>query len=294
MLVGFSFGVARAETYQKELPALTVGTVGVETGLPPDIFGKNPKAEDVIRQIESCADIDFNEDERDILRRVLMTDVGGIETLENQSESYLKARLNTLIKQGMFREALLLTDKIPQKTDELKRLEAEALFAEGFVAAACDEKLLNAFGPEEGFMRAICADSIGVPPASALAYEVYRESGRDHHPFLNAAGEVLYRNLSPQIPAGTISVWEAPITAKAYGIGLLERPLSREVLAALRGNETVPHEVRLKAESLLNERNKEEAADGNVLDHLRKMAQARVKLQKFLPEKTEKKRVESN
>ena len=296
VLFFWNIGSAWAVVSQEGLPSLTVGTIGVETGLSADIWGANPKADDVIRQIQACADVDFNDSEREILKQILMTDVGGNKELEKKSEEYLKARLETLIKQGLFKEVRTLLDQVPKKTDELKKLQAEALFADGFVSAACEENLISAFEKEEGFIRAVCADTIGVPPASALAYEVYREGGHDTHPFLNAAGEVLYRNLSPELPEGVPSVWEAPMVAKAYGMKVFDRALSRETLLALFGNETVPPEVRLKAEKVLRKEVKKEPADGLILDYLRAMAEMRMKLQTILPQNAmaEKKHVESD
>ena len=283
-MLGMVAATADAEVSQTKLADLTVGTIGIETENAADIWGKNPNADEVIRQINECAAVSFNDKEREMLRYVLMADVGGIRTLEDRSEDYLNARLNTLLAQGFFRDVITLLDKVPenQQTNNLKQKRAEALFAEGFVEAACEENLMGSFGSEEGFIRAICADSVGVPPASALAYEVYRESGADTHPFLNAAGEILYRDLAPDLPEGVPSVWEAPVVAKVYGSEIFKRPLSREVLSALSGNETVPYGIRLKAKNLLNRPSRNEKADGHVLDHLSAGAKLRSQMPNFI------------
>ena len=297
-LIIFGMGaiVARAQVSQTELPDLTVGTIGDETDKPTDIWGENPKAEEVIRQINECASINFNDEERKILKKILMADVGGIKSLEERSEDYLRARLSTLIAQGMFREVITLLDKIPEKqqTNDMKQRRAEALFAEGFVQAACEENLMTAFENEEGFIRAICADSVGVPPKSALAYEVYRESGRDTHPFLNAAGEVLYRNLTPTLPEGVPSIWEMPVVVKAYGTDVFKRPLSRELLLTLINNEMVSHEIRRMARNRLDKPQESEKADGHILDYLSAWAKVRPQIQKILSQAPEKNRVESD
>ena len=282
-LLGMAVATVKAEVSQTELAALSVGTIGIETENAAEIWGENPNADEVIRQINDCATISFNDEERGILRHILMADVGGIKNLEKRSEDYLNARLNTLLAQGLFRDVITLLDKVPtnQQTNKLKQKRAEALFAEGFVEAACDENMMGAFESEEGFIRAVCADSVGVPPASALAYEVYRESGEDIHPFLNAAGEVLYRDLMPDLPEGTPSVWEAPMVAKVYGTEIFDRPLSREVLSALSGNETVPYGIRMKAKNLLDRPIRNEKADGHILDYLSARAKLRSQMKKL-------------
>ena len=298
VLWGLGITTARAEISQTDLPSLTVGTIGLETENAADIWGENPNADEVIRQIKDCASLDFNDEERAILKSVLMADVGGIRSLEEKSDEYLSARMSTLMAQGLFREVVWLTDKIPEKqwTKDIKQKRAEALFGEGFVQAACAEDLMTAFGDEEGFVRAVCADMTGVPPASALAYEVYRESGLDTHPFLNAAGEVLYRNLLPTLPEGDLSVWEVPTVIKAYGDEVLNQPLPRRILLTMINNETVPHEIRLKAQKRLKEPSKSEKADGFVLDHLSEWAQLRTKVDRLFPasRRTEKNRVGSD
>ena len=283
-LLGMVAIAAKADIVQTELADLTVGTVGIETENAASIWGENPNADEVIRQINECATVSFNDKEREILRYILMADVSGIKSLEKRSEDYLNARLNTLMAQGLFRDAITLLDKVPgsKQTNALKQKRAEALFAEGFVKAACEENLIGSFGSEEAFVRAICADSVGVPPASALAYEVYRESGADTHPFLNASGEILYRDLAPDLPEGVPSVWEAPIVAKVYGAEIFKRPLSREVLSALSNNETVPYGIRMKAKNLLNRPLQNEKADGHILDYLSAGAKLRSQMPNFI------------
>ena len=283
-LLGLVATTAKADVIQTELADLTVGTIGIETENAADIWGENPDADEVIRQINACAEISFNDKEREILRYILMADVGGVKTLEKRSEDYLNARLNTLMAQGMFRDVITLSDKVPEnkQTNFLKQKRAEALFAEGFVEAACEENKMPAFGGEEGFIRAICADLIGVPPTSALAYEVYRESGRDTHPFFNAAGEILYRDLAPNLPEGSPSVWEAPIVAKIFGTEIFERPLSREVLLALSNNETVPHGIRMRAKNLSEQPLQNEKSDGHILDYLSAEAKLRSQMNKLM------------
>ena len=289
-LIGLALGMlwsvsGAAQIVQGSLPDLTDGTAGVDTVLTADIWGENPDADDVIRQIQDCADINFNPAELTILRQVLLTDVGGKQSLEDQNESYLKARLETLLKQGMFDEVILLVDRVQPKhrSDVMKQLRAEALFALGRVQEVCTDEVLSAFGEQETFMRVICADALQVPPEPALAFELYREREENEHPFLNAAGDVLYHNLEPEMPSGEPSVWELPILAKAFGNDIFKLKFDREKLWTLIAHEHVPHEVRIQADHLVNTKTEIEKPDGHVLDELIQMAKARQELERRLP-----------
>ena len=275
--------VSWAEVIAENLPEIKIGTIGVETGLSPDIWGDEPDAEDVLQQIKESAEVDLNEAEKEILRRILMTDVGGVSSLEKKGESYLTERVNALTAQGMFDEALTLLDKVSDRglSNELKQLKSEVLFVMGRVEEACAENYMETFKDKEVFIRAVCADVIGVPPASALAYEVYRESGKDNYSFLNAAGEVLYRDMDTKIPAGEPSVWEMPILARAFGTDVFKNKLPKKHLWVLLNQEQIPHEVRLAAKNTLMRKEKAQA-DGKILTHLIQMAMERTKLEDSL------------
>ena len=274
---------AHAEVVTEVLPELHRGTVGIETGLPKDIWGKKPEAAEVLNQIKNAAEAPLNDSEKSILKSILMTDMGGVVALEEMGDDFLIARVEALMAQGMIEEALALIDKVPAGgvTGAVKRLKAEVLFVAGRTQEACGEGYLNAFDSEEAFVRAICADVAGVPPASALAYEVYRESGHDDHPFLNAAGEVLYRNLEGALPDGGPSVWEMPVIARVWGMDVMKRPLSKTQLRVLINQERVPQEVRQAAEEALNQLTVKQP-DGQILTHLIQMAENRVRLEEGL------------
>ena len=275
-----------AEVVSEQLPEMNIGTVGVETGVPSQIWGDQPDAEKVLAQIKAAGEADLNESEKEILKRVLMTDVGGVASLEAIGESYLVERIEALMAQGMFTEALTLMDKVPARylSTNLKQLKAKVLFVTGRAAAACMESYMDAFGPEEAFIRAICADSVGVPPASAMAYEVYRESGADHHPFLNAAGEVLYRDMKIALPEGESSVWEVPLMARVWGKDIFKHPLSKIQIWTLLNQDRIPEEVRAEAEKHLKSENKQQA-DGQILTHLIQMAEQRRWVERHLKRK---------
>ncbi|MBR6412479.1 MAG: hypothetical protein IKS41_04895 [Alphaproteobacteria bacterium] len=275
--------VAKAEVVAERLPEMKVGTIGVETGLSQNIWGEKPDATQIFSQIKASGEANLNDSEKDILRRILLTDVGGVASLEEKGEEYLVARVEALMAQGMFEEALVLMDRVSPRhlSANLKQLKAKILFVSGRPEEACAENYMEAFGREEAFIRAVCADAIGVPPASALAYEVYRESGADTHPFLNAAGEVLYRDIETLIPMDEPSVWEMPVIARVWGVEALKLPLTRTHLWVLVGQEQVPHEVRVAAGHRLHKKEKKQA-DGQVLTHLIQMAEHRARMEEAL------------
>lgn len=284
MIVGAA--VARAEVVAESLPEMKVGTIGVETGLSADIWGDKPDAENVLAQIKATGEVTFSDSEKDVLKRILMTDVGGVAALEQRGEEYLEARVKALVAQGMFDEAMNLLNQVPEEKtpDFVKRLKAEVLFVAGRVEEACVEKNMETFGKQEAFMRAVCADILGVPPASALAYEVYRESGENQYPFLNAAGEVLYRGMDVKVPKGDPSVWEMPIMARVWGIDVVKPELTKEHLWTLINQEQVLADVREKAEQTLKQQEKVKA-DGQVLTHLIQMAEERQAVERALGDK---------
>ena len=272
----FGASVGRAEVVAEQLPEMKVGTIGVETGLSPDIWGDKPDAESILAQIKNVEKAPLNDSEKEILKRVLLTDMGGVVALEERGEEYLQARVEAFVAQGMMEEALVLLNQVPTQSmsNTQKQLKAEVLFVAGRAEEACAESSLEAFGSEEAFIRAACADVMGVPPASALAYEVYRESEKDTHPFLNAAGEMLYRDITASMPEGVPSVWEMPVIARVWGVDILKLPLSKKHLWVLVGQERVPPEVRKEADNILK-RVEKVPADGQILTHLTQMAEER-------------------
>ena len=276
--------VARAEVVAEVLPEMKIGTIGVETGLNSDIWGDKPDADNILRQIAEAGEAPLNDSEKEILKKILMTDMGGVAALEERGEAYLSARVEALMAQGLFEEALTLLGKVPegQLSRSLKQLKAKVLFVAGQTEKACAEDFLEAFGSEEAFIRAICADAVGVPPASALAYEVYRESGEDHHPFLNAAGEVLYRNLEEALPDGVPSVWEMPVVARVWGGDALKLALSKAHIWVLINQDNVPENIRAAAEKT---RTSVAMPDGQVLTHLTQMAEHRQWVENTLKDK---------
>lgn len=280
---------AQAEVVAEHLPEMKAGTIGVETGLTGAIWGDNPDADQVLNQIRVAGEVDLSDSEKEILKRILMTDVGGVAVLEERGEEYLTARVDTLMAQGMFDEALFLLSRISERhlSNKLKQLKSEVLFAAGRVTEACSENYMEAFGQEEAFIRAVCADAIGVPPASALAYEVYREGGYDIHPYLNAVGEVLYRDGESLMPAGEPSVWEVPMMARVWGMDIFKLPLSRVHLWELINQEQISQEVRLAAENLLKRKEKKQP-DGQVLMHLIRMAESRAQVDAVIGSKNAK------
>ena len=126
---------ARAEVVAEALPELNLGTIGIETGVPKDIWGEKPEAEAVLNQIKSAAEAPLNDSEKRILKSILMTDMGGVAALEKMGDAYLIARVKALTAQGMTEEALTVLDKVPAEglPEALKRLKAEVLFVAGRV-----------------------------------------------------------------------------------------------------------------------------------------------------------------
>ena len=277
-------GSVWAQESVQPLPDLGVGTIGVDTGLSAAVWGDTPNVDAIMQQMKACAEADLNDAEREILERVLLTDVGGVAAFEAVGESFLQGRLDTLMRQGLFDAVVVLTDKIPveQQSDPVRRTRAEALFALGRVTEACEAPVLAAFGIEEPFVRVACAAAVAEPPQAALAYDVYRENASDGHPFLNAAGDVLYRALSASLPDGLPSLWETPMVATAFGDDVFNLPLERAHLLVLAASERVPHEVRLRAIHSLKEPVRAEAKL-SVLEALMQAAEARRVLERVVP-----------
>lgn len=276
----------RAEVVTEPLPALTPGSIGVDTVFDARIWGTKPTADKIIKQIRQAADVPFNDSEREILRQILLTDVGGLSVLATDDGAFLKTRLQTLMAQGLFEDVLTLIDRIPDKdkNDDITQMQTAALFSLGRVKEACTDERMGTFGSDESFLRVVCAEETGVLPAAAFAYEVYRESGADTHVFLNAAGDNLYRDSAHDMPAGHPSVFELPILAKVWGIDVFDLPLNRGDRMVLANMENVPHEVRLKAQSsLLNESMVKELFDESLLKHLTSMAMERRAVEQWLP-----------
>ena len=282
----FLGGAVQAEVIMTPLPDLTPGSIGVDTVFDAHIWGKDPSANQIIKQIRQAAEVPFNDSEREILRQILLTDVGGISALASESDSFLKVRLQTLMAQGLFEDVLRLIDRIPErdKNPDLIQMQTAALFASGRIKEACSDDRLGAFGADESFLRVVCAEEIGVPPAAAFAYEVYRESGADTHEFLNAAGEYLYRDINRDMPSGHPSVFELPIAAKVWGIDIFDLPLNRGDYVLLSGLERIPHEVRLKAVSSLTQPVGDSVtADETLLERLIRLSHARRLVEQQLP-----------
>ena len=266
------------------LPELGIGTIGMTDISAADVWGKNIRADEVIRQIAMCADVRFNAKELNLLRQVLLAEAGGVAALEEAGEAYLTARLITLLRQGLFDDVLMLTDRIPERdrSPAVGRLRAEALFALGRTADICRDSVLASFEAEEAVMRVVCAAENGSAAAAALAYDVYREAGGEDYPFLNAAGDALYRSLPVILPPGKPSVWEVPMLARAFGNEVFALDLNREQLWALVARENVPHEVRLEARNRLMAEELP-TPDGQVLANLIRLAEARRQVEKSLP-----------
>jgi len=278
-----------AEVVTEALPEMKVGTIGTDTGVSAAVWGEKPDAAEILAQIKAAGEAPLNDVEKEILKRVLLADMGGVAALEELGEEYLRVRVKALVAQSMADEAIALIDRVPAKnlSNTLKQLKAETLLIMGRAEEACAEGYPESFEAEEAFIRAVCADMIGVPPASALAYEVYRESGRDNHPFLNAAGEVLYRDMKVAMPAGGPSIWEMPVAARVWGKEVLNKPLSAAHLRVLTGQERVPSDVREAAQSRISKK-PAVSVNGSILLHLTQMASERQQVEALLKGKNAK------
>lgn len=276
--------VAHGQIVSENLTEISNGTIGVPTVFKSDLWGKNPDVSDVLRQIQEAGQTDFNAPERAVLRQILLTDVGGIETLEKENKAYLDVRLNTMLNQGFYEDILTLLGEIPEKqlTAELKRVRLKALFALGKEAVVCSEENMALFDENEAFMRVICADLSAEPFETAMAYEVYRDSGRDTGAFLNAAGDKLYRHLDAVLPEGKPDFWEWVVTAKAFGTEVLNRDLTRGEKILLAESDFVSEDVREKALSLLEKTGVQTNPDGKILDDLIQISNQRQKVEKNL------------
>ena len=94
----------------------------------------------------------------------------------------------------------------------------------------------------------------------------------------------MYRLLPAKLPKGHPTVWEWPLTARAFGedvYPLVRYPRDVRILAL---QPQVPHEVKSWAEQRLDQSNHtEQMPDGQILKHLKAWAEARKDLEKSLP-----------
>lgn len=286
LCIGCLFSVSvSAQIVSEGLSEISNGTIGVKTAFQSDVWGKNPDVADVLRQINEAATANLDEAERIVLRQVLLTDVAGVPSLEKENQAYLAARLNTMVAQGFYEDILTLLDEIPEKqlNEELKLYQLKAEFALGKKARVCIEENMALFQEKEAAMRVICADILKEPFEASMAYEVYRDSGRDGETFLNAAGDKIYRHLEGSMPEGKPTLWEWPMVAKAFGMGVFQRELTRGELVLLAESGYVLEEVQEEARKRLREPKIEKNPDGKILDDLLKMSKQRQEIEKNLP-----------
>ncbi len=246
-------GTAVAEVVVDDLSGLGQGTVGIKTPFTADVFGTEPVAETVIQHLNAVQSLPLSGAERAVVRMVLMTDVGGVKSLDTAQAAYWRARADILLTQGLFEDVITLTDQIPpaRRTNDMRRDRATALFALGRYREACAGDTPVAFGTDERWIRAVCADVMGDDAPAALAFDVYREAGTDGHALWTAAGRRTYQRTTEPMPVGLsatdISVWELPLAARVFGEPVLTLPLKRgqwRVLALAPG---VGETVRLTA-----------------------------------------------
>lgn len=234
-----------------DLPELTVDTAGVSTPFSSGVWGNPSDISELTKQIESVGQLKLTRAQLDVFRQLLLTDVSGSDAFTKADGSFLKTRLKALSEQGLFEDVLTLINQIPepQKTDEMKRFKAEALFALGRFSEACADGLIAAFpSSEAAFIQVACTRETGTNAEATLAFDVYREGNEETFAFGAVSGDRVYRKLSPNLPnEGTPSVWELPLVAQAFGRTVLERPLSRGKLRALALNEKTPPAVRVEA-----------------------------------------------
>lgn len=246
-------GTALAEVVVDDLSGLGQGTVGIKTPFTADVFGTEPVAETVIQHLNAVQSLPLSGAERAIVRMVLMTDVGGVKSLDTAQAAYWRARADVLLTQGLFEDVLMLTDQIPptRRTDDIRRDRATALFALGRYQDACAGETPAAFGPDERWIRAVCADVAGDEAPAALAFDVYREAGTDGHALWTAAGNRAYQRTTDPMPTGLsatdISVWELPLAARVFGDRVLTLPLNRGQWRVLALAPDVGETVRLTA-----------------------------------------------
>jgi hypothetical protein len=286
LCIGCLFSVSvSAQIVSEGLSEISNGTIGVKTAFQSDVWGQNPDAADVLRQINEAATENLDEAERIVLRQVLLTDVAGVPSLEKENQPYLTARLKTMMAQGFYEDILTLLDEIPEKqlSEELKLYRLKAVFALGRETRVCAEENMALFQEKEVAMRVICADLLKEPFEASMSYEVYRDSGRDSEVFLNASGDKIYRHLDGDMPAGKPTFWEWTMVAKAFGLEVFQRDLTRGELVLLAESDYVPEDVREEARKRLMNPKVEKNPDGKILDDLMKMSKQRREIEKNLP-----------
>lgn len=269
----------RAEIETAELPDLVVGGVGLETGLSSAVWGEPVDEAQIKEQLKDIRDIVFNPAEREILKRILLTRTGQADVLE--------PRLETLMAQGFFEEVLHLTDRIPpaQRTPEVRQWRIRAMAAEG--KTVCAEETIGQW-EDEVFIRTVCALMSKPDDEAVLAFDVYRESGRDEHPFLNSIGDKLFRYQEVSLPDGQPDWIELPLLAKAFGEKVFQIPLTIGALDWLSRSDFVSGAVREKAADVLKQKAENTVKeDETALTLLKQQNQIRVRLEKIVPPASE-------
>lgn len=271
-------GVACAEIVAENLPVLTPESVGLETPFSDTVWGNPPDPQKLAQSLKAVQEVDFSVPEREVLRQVLLTATGSVDLLV--------PRLDTLMAQGFYKDALALLDRIPvtQQTSEMRRYRTRILFALGKVSEACREENLSAFDADEIFVRTVCALSLHGAEEAVLAYDVYRESGQDRDAFLNSAGDMLYRQLPAQMPEGKPDLLLLPLVAHAFGDQVFRPGLNRGELMILLNHDVVPEPVRQEvAERLKTPVSQEIPQDGSLLDDLKQIAEYRQRVERHFP-----------
>ena len=263
----------RAEVETAELPDLVVGGVGLETGLTAAVWGEPWNQKDVETELQKIQNISFGPAEREILKRILLTRTG--------EKDVLIPRLEALMAQGFFEEVLTLTDRIPpaQQSPEVRQFRIRALMANGKTAEACQDENI-ALSDDEIFIRTVCALMLRTPDEGALAFDVYRESGRDNHPFLNAVGDKTVRYEEVSLPDGRPDWIEWPLVAAAFGDKIPQLPLregERQLLArSTIVPDSVKEQIRTKQQDKLPEKE-------NALSLLNQYNAVRERLERLVP-----------
>lgn len=211
-------GGARAQIDVDGLVGIGTGTIGVETIFTKNIWGAATDETQVMSDIKTLGDRRLYPVERFVLGQVLTSDAGGQKNLEALGEEFLTARLDTLMKQGLFEEVLAVAGRVPAELQSptVKQRYATALWGLGRVNEACADPLAAAFGPNEAFVRAACAAETEPEETAALAFDVYRESGAERHTCFDAAGAVIYHQQTESVKLGEeCSLWEVLLAARA-------------------------------------------------------------------------------
>ncbi len=183
--IGFIFAVMTASSanavsdtlfpsvFVKPLPAVSINTVGIETGIPVDIWGVSSRS-DMERLIKELSGYSLSPAMQNVLADLMITKT-------HPASLSLEFRLNVLMRLGRWNDIIRLVELVPpqHRTADIKAMVVYALFLSGRTKEACDMlrtgKDLNQMAEE---MQLSCALSKQDIVGASLIFSTQKEGGQ--------------------------------------------------------------------------------------------------------------------